>query len=92
MVFGIVRPSLLSTKGLVWLIGAPEVEDAGLAILKVSRRFVREMAKGFDFIENWVDARNTVSINWLRWCGFTVEEPKPYGVAQLPFHHFYYRP
>jgi hypothetical protein len=28
---------------------------------------------------NWVDARNLESIKWLDWCGFDIEEAKPYG-------------
>jgi len=43
---------------------------------------------GYSHLENWVDARNTKAINWLRWLGFTVHDPVPFGVAGLPFHRF----
>jgi hypothetical protein len=35
-----------------------------------------------------VDARYTLSIRWLRWLGAVVGEPRPFGVAGLPFCPF----
>ena len=40
---------------------------------------------------NFVDNRNIKAQNWLRWLGFTLEEPEPHGVAGLPFRRFWMR-
>lgn len=89
VIFGFLRYSMLSRAGAVWLLGTDEVQAIGVAILKRSRRFVKEMLSHVDRLENWVDARNTVAIRWLQWCGFTLEKSKLAGVANLPFHYFY---
>ena len=61
-----------------------------------SFRFLRECGTGivaisaeFTIIENYCDARNSITVRWLKWLGFTVEEAEPYGVYNMPFHHFY---
>ena len=46
------------------------------------------MAGGYTWLVNWVDDRNTCAIRWLKWMGFTIHEPEPYGVANLPFRRF----
>ena len=40
-------------------------------------------------IENYVYSENKLSIRWLKHLGFIVEEPKPYGVADQMFCHFW---
>ena len=73
--WGAVRQgSLISLTGTPWLLGTP-------AILKVSREFLRQcpvyvarMQERFPRLENFVHAENRLSVRWLKWCGFTLEE------------------
>ena len=37
---------------------------------------------------NYVDARHTDAIRWLKWLGFTLHPATPYGPFDLPFHKF----
>ena len=46
------------------------------------------MLREFPVLRNVVDARNTVSIRWLVWLGFTIGTPQPMGVRGLPFIPF----
>ncbi|MCP6429157.1 hypothetical protein NL523_27970, partial [Klebsiella pneumoniae] len=32
---------------------------------------------------------NSLSIDWLKWLGFTFDEPAPYGKDGSLFYHFY---
>ncbi len=43
----------------------------------------------FPHLQNYVDARNEISIRWLKWLGFRFDpKPVPYGIWGLPFLRF----
>lgn len=91
-IFG-VSPSYdttaLSRKGSPWLLGTDEMEQHALPFLYHSRDVVASMLQEYDYLENYVDARNEKSIKWLSWLGFDIaKEATPWGVEQLPFFHF----
>jgi hypothetical protein len=87
-VFGTAAHSLLDDTGAIWMLGTPIVDKHPRTLSRVTRRYVAEMLRIFPILANWVDARNAASIKLLRWCGFTIGEPEPYGVRGLPFHRF----
>lgn len=87
-IFGISRLSVLSGKGVPWLLGTPQLESISYKFVKRSKIMMGEMAKQYSYLENYVDARNTASIQWLRWLGFDIMEAKPYGPFQINFHKF----
>jgi len=73
------------------MLGSEELNmpRVGNEVGKRSRYYVLEMKRHFQRLENYVDARQKRSIRWLKWCGFTVENPKPWGTLGLPFHQFW---
>lgn len=87
--FGVTAPSICSPVGTPWLLGRELTRGEGLALLRQSRHYVSQMARGFCTLENWTDARHLESHAWLRWCGFTLDAPQPWGVEKLPFHRFH---
>jgi hypothetical protein len=87
-IFGVVELSLLGSRGSPWLLGADAITKYARPFLRRNKAYLEEMKKRFIFMENWVDARNTEAIRWLEWLGFEIEEARPYGLDQLPFHHF----
>ena len=89
-IFGASRISLLSEKGIPWMLGSEELNGAGLEVGRCSRQYVLEMKRHFRLLENYIDARQKRSIRWLQWCGFHVEPAEPYGVLGLPFHRFWW--
>ncbi len=90
--FGVAPSGLISTSGVIWLLATDESEKHWMRFGKISRDAVEFFRTQFSVIENFVDAENTISINWLRWLGFTLApEPVPFGVAQTPFYHFEWR-
>lgn len=73
--------------GVPWLVATDEMERHPVAFYRASKNFIREMAAMYDYLENWVDVRNVLSVRWLRWAGFVMEEPEPFmgGI----FHRFW---
>lgn len=87
--FGVApRGSTLAPFGSPWLLGAEELPQHGRAFLRLNRAWVAEQMEIYSLLENWIDARNVVSIRWLKWLGFAIFEPTPFGPDQLPFHRF----
>lgn len=87
-IFGVAARSLLSETAVPWLLGTPDIESHAKPFLVQSRTVVRAWRSRYELLENRVDARNTKSIQWLRWLGFTIHDPEPHGPFDLPFHHF----
>jgi RimJ/RimL family protein N-acetyltransferase len=86
--FGIVPMTLVGVTGIPWLLGAESVTRYGRPFLRRNRAWLREMLREFPVLRNVVDARNTVSIRWLEWLGFTLGAPQPMGARGLPFIPF----
>ncbi len=83
--FGVVPAGVT---GIPWLLGSDAVAAYGRLFLRRNRAYVRAMLRDFPVLANVVDARNAVSIRWLRWLGFTLGTPQPMGVRGLPFIPF----
>jgi hypothetical protein len=88
-IWGAASSSALSSFGSPWMLGSDELNRSAIEIGRASRYYVMRMKQRFAILENYVDARQTKSIRWLRWCGFTLENPEPYGVLGLNFHKFW---
>lgn len=86
--WGVCPASLISRVGVPWLLGSDEVETHQVAFLRRSRPALAEMLETYTVLTNWVDARNRVSMRWLRWLGFTLFPAQPFGPDRLPFHRF----
>lgn len=71
-----------------WLLGTAEVEANATAFLRRNRPYVAQMSATYPLLRNWVDARNRLSIRWLRWLGFTILPAEPHGPFGVPFHPF----
>lgn len=89
--YGVAERSVLSPKGVPWLLTSRHLPLHGRAFLRGSILFMRDMKARYDWLENYVDARYAVSICWLRWLGFTLEPAAPFGAEQLPFHRCTWR-
>lgn len=86
--FGVVPVSLAGVTGVPWLLGSDEVCSYSRQFLRRNKDYVLEMLRAFPVLRNVVDARNEVSIRWLRWLGFKMQAPRPMGVHGLPFIEF----
>lgn len=60
--------------GVPWLVGTDDMFRIGRPFVRGCREWVRQMRARFPFLYNQVHAANVVSINWLRWLGFHVDD------------------
>lgn len=89
--FGANPYSILSGIGCVWMIGS-----TGLNPLKVQKVLLRESLPILEILQdlfptllyNFVDARNTSAIRWLKWLGFKFQPAILLGDEQIPFYPF----
>lgn len=89
-IIGIVKPTLLSDKGIPWLLGTNEIKRHKKVFMRSTYELLKETMAECRELENYVDARNTDSIKWLKFMGFTLDEPIPFGKEKKPFHRFYW--
>ena len=87
-IFGVSSASPLSRSGIPVDGRHRTPGPAGFRVLRRSRNVVHDMLSRYDELYNYVDARNTQAIRWLRWLGFTIMDTEPYGLCGLPFHRF----
>lgn len=87
-VFGDATYSILGSVGVPWLISTVHVDRHARAFLKVCKPEVRGMLTRHSHLINYVDARNTAAIRWLKWLGFEFGPAVPYGPHGFPFHPF----
>lgn len=80
----LVDPSV----GVIWMLGSDELDRLPKVLMKGQRQYVRDLLKGHDMLLNFVDNRNIKAHRWLRWLGFHVGEPRPFGAAGLLFRPF----
>ena len=87
-VFGVNPGGILGGAAAPWMIGTTLIERHPLAFLRRCRPVVRAWAKRYTSLRNHVDARNTDAVAWLKWLGFLIADPVPYGPDGVPFHPF----
>jgi hypothetical protein len=89
--FGICPEQLLGDKASIWMLGSDDINKITYKIVRECRNFIKKMLEYYPYLHNFVDAENKKSIQWLKWMGATMSEPKPYGAEQKMFIYFYFR-
>lgn len=89
VLFGVCASDLPSF-GLVWLMGTQRLfKERPTLFLRQSRTWLAELHTLYPALGNFVDCRNTVHVNWLRWLDFKfLGYHESFGVAQIPFYEF----
>jgi hypothetical protein len=88
-VFGVaeLEPGL----GSPWLLGTPGVLRARSYFLRLAPRYLSAWLERWPALLNYVDSRNTVSVQWLRRLGAIIHPAAPHGPHGVPFHRFEFR-
>lgn len=86
--WGIIRESLIGNVGLAWMVATTLADKHAMTFLRRSKPLLLEVMSKYRTVFNFVDVRNKRAINWLKFMGFVIEEPTPYGAMNLPFHRF----
>ena len=74
--------------GVVWMLASDDVDQFPKLLVKGQREYVRTLLQGHDMLMNFVDNRNIKAHRWLRWLGFQLGEPRPFGAAGMLFRPF----
>lgn len=86
--FGVTPLTLIGVTGTPWLVGSDEIYNYRIHFLRRNHAYIAEMLWQFPILRNVVDARNTLSVRWLRRLGFRLGEPTPMGLHGEPFIPF----
>jgi len=86
VMWGVGDISILTGIGAPWLLGTDAVERNFRGFLRISRDWPAQLLGRYRLLRNLVDARNTISIRWLKWLGFRLFEPVE--INGHPFHLF----
>ncbi len=85
---GVSRRTLISDKGVPWLLGTDAMVSNRKLFMKISKIVLKNMSKGYKYLENYVSVENTVSIRWLKRLGFTLGE-EVNSMTGVIFKRFY---
>lgn len=88
-IWGVVgwgHPGAPPAGGIVWAITGAAVEQHRRIFWRQSRVAVSVLLRHYPMLFNYVDARYTAALRWVRRLGFEVQEARPFGVSGLPFH------
>jgi hypothetical protein len=88
-VFGLVRRDLISGRGTPWMLASESVMKYKRQLLIRAPDVVKEMLVLCPILSNHVHKDNKMSVRWLAWMGFTIDEPEPIGVNGEMFHLFH---
>lgn len=76
--------------GAPWFVSSDRLmREAWRQFARDSRRWIREMSKGYVALENYAYANNHLHIQWIQRAGFQLVELLPnFGVGEAPFWRF----
>ena len=89
VMIGLVKRDMLTGSGVVWMLGANKSLKYKKEFFRQTKPVIDEMLTICPRLCNMVHSKNTVSIQWLKWLGFTIDDPTPYGPVGELFHRFH---
>lgn len=72
----------------VWMVSTDVMFDHPQRFAAVTKAAMHEAFKKYPLLTNFIDARNTRHIEWLKWLGFKLIRQVPLGPHNLPFYEF----
>ena len=82
---GVVPNGLI---GFIWMVGTDDLKKISLSFLRNSKDVCDVLKGKHQILHNYVDKRNKLHINWLKWMGFTIINEVTYGVENRKFYEF----
>jgi hypothetical protein len=87
-IIGVAPIDMLAGVGSPWMLGTPVLDRHSRVLVRRTPDYIGRMLNAFPHLVNFVHAKNTTSVRWLRRLGFTLHEAVPYGALGEPFHPF----
>ena len=82
---GVVPNGLI---GFIWMVGTDDFKKISLSFLRNSKDVCDVLKGKHQILHNYVDKRNKLHINWLKWMGFTIINEINYGIENRKFYEF----
>ena len=86
---GVGRVSVMGNQGTPWFLTSNVMNEWGAkrALLKYSPVFIQDFLDNYDILVNYVDAKYTKALTWLKWLGFTIDDnPEPSPITGAMFY------
>lgn len=75
--------------GMIWLLSSPEIQLISIPFLRNCKGVLNLYLKSFPILYNYIDARNTIHLNWLKWLGFNfIKVHEDFGFEKRKFIEF----
>lgn len=74
--------------GVPWMLGTPVLDTNSRVLVRLTPYYIDLMLAAYPHLTNFVHAKNTTSVRWLRTLGFTLHGAEPFGPFNEPFHRF----
>ncbi len=87
-IIGVAPINVMSGIGSPWMLGTPVLDQHSRVLVRRTPEYIAKMLNAFPHLVNFVHAKNTTSVRWLRRLGFTLHAAQPYGALGEPFHPF----
>lgn len=87
-ILGCAPINMLTGIGSPWMLGTPVLDRHQRVLVRETPEYIAKMLNAFPHLVNFVHAKNTTSVRWLRRLGFTLHPAQPYGALGEPFHYF----
>lgn len=83
------RPiTIMSDEACPWMIATDVIEKRPVAFLRHCKPVIDLWQEQYAVLLNYADDRNETVKKWVKWLGFTVYPPEPYGYEKMPFCRF----
>ena len=82
---GVVPNGLI---GFIWMVGTDDLKKISLSFLRNSKDVCDVLKGKHQILHNYVDKRNKLHINWLKWMGFSIINEINYGIENRKFYEF----
>lgn len=80
--------TLVDGRAAPWLLGTDLVPKHRRTLARLAPRYISFMLQTHPHLLNFVHARNTVAVGWLKHMGFSLSPAQPHPVTGEPFHLF----
>lgn len=87
-IMGVAPINMLNGLGSPWMLGTPVLDRNSRILVRATPVYIGRMLTAFPHLVNFVHAKNTTSVRWLRRLGFTLYDAVPHGPLGEPFHPF----
>lgn len=88
VMWGVAEMGFLGSGGCPWMVGTDKLVRHAPIFLRRCKASLAEMRGLYRNLINYVDERNVLAVNWLKWLGFQIEPAEKCGVDGLPYHKF----